>query len=162
MFRIDVHPAWENLNNTPRTLPIPVYAHPAYTSCGQSLYVATFCWLPRSRNKPIHPEEVLATKDRLTQPSSWAASFFLPCDSPGVGERGFGPVVTQLLQLIGTINTSMRSVRSILARGANPSVLNRHSRGLQPWRCHLATYHTPTFPTSYLHFPPTDPARSPV
>jgi hypothetical protein len=119
--------------------------------------VATFCWLPRSRNKLLHPEEVLATKDRLAQPSSWVASFFLPCDSPGVGERGFGPVVTQLLQLTGTINTSMRSVRSILARGANPSILNRHRRELQPWRCRLATYYTPTFPTSCLHFPPTDP-----
>jgi hypothetical protein len=27
-------------------------------------------------------------------------------------------------------------------------------RGLQPWRCRLATYHSPTFPTNGLHFPP--------
>jgi hypothetical protein len=45
------------------------------------------------------------------------ASFFLPCDSPGVGERDFDPVVTQLLQLTGSINTSIRSVHSILAYG---------------------------------------------
>jgi hypothetical protein len=37
--------------------------------------------------------------------------------------------------------------------GANPSVLNRHRRGLQPWRCQLSTYHSLTFPISYLHFP---------
>jgi hypothetical protein len=30
--------------------------------------------------------------------------------------------------------------------GANPSVLNRHKRGLQPWRYRLATSHSPTFP----------------
>jgi hypothetical protein len=45
------------------------------------------------------------------------------------------------------INSSMQSVRSILARGANPSVLNRHRWGLQPWRCRLATNHSSTFPT---------------
>jgi hypothetical protein len=37
--------------------------------------------------------------------------------------------------------------------GANPSVLNQHRWGLQPWRCRLATYHYPTFPTNCLHFP---------
>jgi hypothetical protein len=36
---------------------------------------------------------------------------------------------------------------------ANPSVLNRHRRGLQPWRCWFATYHSLTFPISCLHFP---------
>jgi hypothetical protein len=45
---------------------------------------------------PLHPEEVLATEDRLTQPSSWVTSFPLPHDSLGVGERGFSQVVTQL------------------------------------------------------------------
>jgi hypothetical protein len=30
---------------------------------------------------------------------------------------------------------------------ANPSVLNRHKRGLQPWRCRLFTSHSPPFPT---------------
>jgi hypothetical protein len=37
--------------------------------------------------KPLHPEEVLTIKDRLTQPLSWVASFFLLCDSSEVGER---------------------------------------------------------------------------
>jgi hypothetical protein len=56
--------------------------------------------------------------------------------------------------------TSMRSVCSILARGANPSVLNRHRRGLQPWRYRLSTYHSPTFSTDGLPFPPKGPAQS--
>jgi hypothetical protein len=42
------------------------------------------------------------------------------------------------------------------------SVLNQHRRGLQPWRCHHATSHSPTFPNDGLQFPPTGPARSPA
>jgi hypothetical protein len=45
-----------------------------------------------------------------------------------------------------------RYVQYLLAR-ANPSVLNWHRRGLQPWRCRLVTYYCPTFPTSCVHFP---------
>jgi hypothetical protein len=45
-----------------------------------------------------------------------------------------------------------RYVQYLLAR-ATPSVINRHKRGLQPWRCWLATYHSPTFSISCLHFP---------
>jgi hypothetical protein len=41
--------------------------------------------------------------------------------------------------------------------GANRTVLNRHRRGLQPWRCRLSMYHSPTFPTIYLPFPLVDP-----
>jgi hypothetical protein len=81
---------------------------------------ATFRGSPRGRNMPLHPKKVLTTKDRLAQSSSWVASFFLTCDSPEVGERHFGPVVTQLLQLTGPINISMRSICSILARGTQP------------------------------------------
>jgi hypothetical protein len=33
-----------------------------------------------------------------------------------------------------------------LLTGSNPSVLNRHRRGLQPWRCRHSTSHSPTFP----------------
>jgi hypothetical protein len=49
-----------------------------------------------------------------------------------------------------------------LLAGVNPSVFNRHRWGLQPWRCRFVTYHSPTFPTSCLYFPPKGPTRSPV
>jgi hypothetical protein len=111
-------------------------------------FMRWFCY-----NRPLHPEEVLTTKDRPTQPSSWVASFTLPCDNPGVGERGFGPMVTQLLQLTRPRSPVCDRYVQYLLAGANPSVLNRHRRGLQPWRCRLATYHSPTFPTNCLHFP---------
>jgi hypothetical protein len=51
-----------------------------------------------------------------------------------------------------------RYVQYLLA-GANPSVLNRYQRGLQPWRCRLYTYHSSTFPTDGLHFPPKSPTQ---
>jgi hypothetical protein len=131
VIQIDVRPAGENLTNTPRTLPTPVHAHPSYASYGQSPYVTTFHWLSQSRNKPLHSEEVLAIKDRLTQPSSWVASFLLTCDSPGVEERSFSLMVTQLPQLTGPISPACDRYVQYLLTGANPSVLNRHMRGLQ-------------------------------
>jgi hypothetical protein len=80
---------------------------------------------------PLHLGEVLATKDKLARPSSWVTSFPLPHDSLGVGERGFGQVVTQLHQLTGHIILACdRYVQYLLTR-ANPSVLNRHRRELQ-------------------------------
>jgi hypothetical protein len=54
-----------------------------------------------------------------------------------------------------------RYVQFLLA-GANPAVLNRHRRGLHPLSCRLSTYHSPTIPSSCLHFPPMSSARSPV
>jgi hypothetical protein len=153
VIRINVHHAGENPNNTSCMLPTPVHARPTYAFYGQSPYVTTFHWLPRSRNKPLHPKEVLTTKDRLAQPSSWVASFFIPCDNPRVGERSFGPMVIQLFQLTGLISPASDRYIQYLLMGANLLVLNRHRRGLQPWRCRLATYHSSTFPTSCLHFP---------
>jgi hypothetical protein len=133
--------------NTPRTLPTPVRARPTYAFCGQSLYATTFYWLPRSRNIPLHPKKVLTTKDRLTQPSSLVVSFFLPCDRPVVGERGFSPMVTQLHQFTGPISPACDRYVKYLLTGANPSVINRHRWGIQPWRCRLATYPIPDLPS---------------
>jgi hypothetical protein len=72
----------------------------------------------------------------------------LPHDSLGVGERGFGQVVTQLHQLIGPITPACDWYVQYLLTGTNPLVLNRHRRGLQPWRCWVSTHHSPTFLTN--------------
>jgi hypothetical protein len=122
--------------------------------------VTTFHWLPRSRNMPLHLEEVLTTKDRLAQPSSWVTSFLLPCDSPGVGERGFIPMVTQLHQLTGLISPACDRYVQYLLVGANRTVLNRHRRGLQPWRYRLVTYPLPDLPNQLSLLSPNGPARS--
>jgi hypothetical protein len=103
--------------NTSRMFFTLVHAHLAYAFCGQSPYVTTFHWLPRSRNRPLHPEGVLATKYRLPQPSSLVTSFLLPCDSLGVGER---EVSTQWLHsyisLLGSYHQHATG-RSILVHG---------------------------------------------
>jgi hypothetical protein len=101
---------------------------------------------PMKLKQTLHPEEVLATKDRLAQPSSWVASFLLPCDNPGVGERGFSPMVTQLHHLTGPISPACDWYVQYLLAGVNPLVLNRHRRGLQPWKCQLTTYPLPDLP----------------
>jgi hypothetical protein len=95
---------------------------------------------------PLHLKEVLATKDRLAQPSSWVTSFLLPCDNPRVGERDFGPMITQLHQLTGLISPACDRYVQYLFTGANWTVLNRHRWGLQPWRCRLATSPLPDLP----------------
>jgi hypothetical protein len=46
--------------------------------------------------------------------------------------------------------------------GANRMVLNRHRRGLQPWRCRLATYPLPDLPIQLSPLSPSGPARSPI
>jgi hypothetical protein len=132
-----------------------------YAFYGQSPYVTIFHWLPRSRNRALHPEKVLITKDRLAQSSSWVASFFLPCDSPVVGERNFGPLVTQLHQFTGSISpTCDRYVQYFLA-GANPSVLNRHRQEVQPFRCRLGTYPLLDLSIQLSPFPPNGPPGLP-
>jgi hypothetical protein len=63
-------------------------------------------------------------------------------------------------RLTGPISPIWDRYVQYLLTGANPLVLNQHRRGLQPWRCRLATSHSPIFPTDCLHFPPKGPARS--
>jgi hypothetical protein len=65
-------------------------------------------------------------------------------------------------RLIRPISPACDRYIQYLLVGANPSVLNWHRWGLQPWRCRFTTYHSSTFPTSCLHFSPKGPARSPV
>jgi hypothetical protein len=129
-----------------RMLPTPVHARPAYAFYEQFPYVTTFHWLPRSQNMPLHPEEVLASKDRLAQPLSWVTLFLLPCDNPGVGERGFSRMIIQLHQhAIGTFNTCSRGPthRSLIDTGGG---YNLGGAG-------LPHTHSLTFPISCLHFP---------
>jgi hypothetical protein len=54
-----------------------------------------------------------------------------------------------------------RYVQYLLVR-ANRTVLNRHRRGLQPWRCWLVTYPLPDLPNQLSPLSPNCPAQSPV
>jgi hypothetical protein len=73
---------------------------------------------------PLHPEEVLAIKDRLVWPSPWVTSFFHPHNRLGVGERGFSQGVTLPHQLTGTITPAYDRYIQYLFVGANPPILN--------------------------------------
>jgi hypothetical protein len=81
------------------------------------------------------------------------ASFLLPCDNPRVGERGFGPMVTQLHQLTGLISAACDRYVQYLLAGANQTVLNQHRRGYNLGGAGLPHTHSSTFPTSCLRFP---------
>jgi hypothetical protein len=61
-------------------------------------------------------------------------------------------LLTMATKLTGPISPTCDWYIQYFLVGANPSVLNQHRRGLQPWRCRLATYHSLIFPTSCLHF----------
>jgi hypothetical protein len=65
-------------------------------------------------------------------------------------------------RLTGPISLAWDRYIQYFLVGANPLVLNRHRRGLQPWKCRLS-YRTP-WPSQpmVLHFPPKGSARSQV
>jgi molybdopterin-guanine dinucleotide biosynthesis protein A len=81
---------------------------------------------------PLHPEEALVIKDELARPSSQATSFFLPYDSPGVGEKYFSQVVTQLHQLTRLISPACDRYIQYLLAGATHRSLTNTGGGLQP------------------------------
>jgi hypothetical protein len=94
--------------------------------------VATFrLVLTRSKQAPT-PEEILATADRLAQPSPRVTSSFLPHDRLSVGERGFGKVVTQLHRLTGSIYQHVNGTFNTCSRGPTHRSLTDTGGGLQP------------------------------
>jgi hypothetical protein len=67
----------------------------------------------------------------------------------------------QATRFTGSISpTCDRYVQYLLMR-ANRTVLNRHRRWLQPWRCRLATYPLPDLPNQLSPLSPSGPVRSP-
>jgi hypothetical protein len=108
-------------------------------------------------------EEGLPTQSIARRPFDlWVRTQLLSHNSQwGSGEKTslYWQLATRLTG--HTSPTHDRYVQYKLTR-ANPSVLNRHRRGLQPWSHRFSTYHYPTFPTDGLPFPPMGPAQSPV
>jgi hypothetical protein len=67
----------------------------------------------------------------------------------------------QATRFTGTISPTCDRYVQYLLMGANRMVLNRHRRGLQPWRCQLTTYPLPDLPNQLSPLSPSDPVRSP-
>jgi hypothetical protein len=164
MIWIDVHPAGENPTNTTCTLPTPVHVCLAYTFCGRSLYVATFHEAPTNLDRShCSWEKGLPTQFTarwLTDPLvriqllSWTSQW----------SRGRKPSPWQwpTTRFTGPISPAYDRYVQYLLTGANQTILNRHRRGLQPWRCRLAIYPLPDFPNQVSPLSPSGPARSPI
>jgi hypothetical protein len=99
-------------------------------------------------------EEVLPTQSIARR---WPIRGSVPSFSPKPANEAVGakPNIYQRLatRLTGSISVVCDRYVQYLLAGANRTVLNRPRQGLQPWRCHFSTYHSPTFPTSCLPFP---------
>jgi hypothetical protein len=162
-IRIDVHPAGENPTNTTRTLPTPVHIRPAYASCGRSLYMATFREAPIDLDRSQCSQEkglpTQSTARQLTDP--WVRTQLLSQTSQW--SRGHKPSSWRwsTTRFTGPISPACDRYVQYLLMGANQTVLNRHRRRLQPWRCWLATYPLPNLPNQLSPLSPSGLTRSP-
>jgi hypothetical protein len=163
-IRIDVHPTGKYPTNTSCTLPTPVHVCPVYTSCGQSPYVITFHESSTELSRPTAPKKKSSRHN--PQRVDWSIYGSVPSFSPEPTneEVEAKPSIYRrpTTRLTGSISLACGRYVQYLLTGVNPSIFNRHRRGLQSWRCRLSTYHSPTFPTSCLPLTPKGPFRSPV
>jgi hypothetical protein len=154
-IRIDVHPVGENPTNTTCTLSMPVHIRSAYASCGWSPYMATFHEAPIdldrshcSREKRLSAQSIA---HRLTDP--WVRTQLLSWASQW--RRGHKPSSWRwpTTRFTGPISSSCDWYIQYLLMGANRTVPNRHRWGYNHGGPSLPDTHSPTFPTSYPHFP---------
>jgi hypothetical protein len=151
-----IHPVGENLINTTRTLSTPVHICPRYASYGQSPYVVTFHESSTNLNgSPCSQEKRLLTQSTARWLTDlWVRTQFLSQANQWSSRLKPSFCWWQATRLTGPISPVCDRYVTHLLMGANPSVLNRHRRGLQPCRCRLAnTTPRPSHPT-VLHFPP--------
>jgi hypothetical protein len=154
VIRIDIHSTEENPTNTTRTLSTPVHVCTAYASYGRSPYVATF----RETSTDLDRSHCSREKGLLTQSTVrrltdlWVHTQLLCRANQWSRGRKSSSWRWPTTRFIGPISPSCDRYVQYFLTGANSSVLNRHKRRLQPWRCRLSTYHSSTFPTSYLPF----------
>jgi hypothetical protein len=66
-----------------------------------------------------------------------------------------------ITRLTGSISSARDGYVQYLLVGANRTVLNRHSRELQPWRCRLATYPLSHLSNQLSSLSPSGPVRYP-
>jgi hypothetical protein len=126
------------------------------------VHVGKLSLVPVRMNHATTPKRSLGDQ-RLTNPITALGHLILspswqPCSR---GERFWPSGYTATLAYWAHISACDWYVQCLLT-GANLLILHRHRWELQPWRCQLSTYHSPTFPTNGLHFPPKGPARSQV
>ena len=129
-------------------------------SCGP--HIATFHTVV-NRFEQIHctREEGLPTQSTARRPSDpRVRTQLLSHKQPKSSGEKSTPVDKLTTRLTGPISPACDRYVQYLLVGANRTVLNRHRRGLQPWRCRLATYPLPDLPNQLSPLSPNGPARS--
>jgi hypothetical protein len=131
--------------NTTSTLPTPVHVCLVYASYRRSPYVATFHAIV-DRFERVHctREEGLPTQSttrRLTDP--WVHTQLLSHNSQWSSEKKSSFCRQPTTRLTRPISPACDQYVQYLLAEATRTVLNQPRRGLQPWRCQLATYPLP-------------------
>jgi hypothetical protein len=86
-------------------------------------------------------EERLPTQSTAHRPSNpWVCTQLLSHNSQRSSGKKSSFCWQPTTRLTEPISPACDRYVQYLLVGANPSVLNRHRRGLQPWRCRLAMY----------------------
>jgi hypothetical protein len=123
------------------TLPMLVHVCHLYTSCKQSPYVKTFHGFI-NKVEWIHCSQEIGTPNYILSTSADQIADSHPISlltaTKAVGKamgKSQASVDNQLHRCIGPISPACDQYIQYLLVGINPSVLNRHRRGLQPWRC---------------------------
>jgi hypothetical protein len=135
-------------------LPTSVHVWSTYASCGWFPYVATFHEPPTELDGVTAPEKNGSRHN--SQHADWPirGSVSVSLSSQPMKQwRKSNIHQQQATRFTGSISPACDWYVQYLLMGANRMILNRHRRGLQPWRCRFATYPLPTFPTSCLPFP---------
>jgi hypothetical protein len=104
-------------------------------------------------------EEGLPTQSTARR---WPIHGSVPSFSPELANEAVGakPIIYRrpATRLTSPISPTCDWYIQYLLVWANRTVVNRHRRGLEPWRCRLSMYHSPTFPISCLPFPLVAPS----
>jgi hypothetical protein len=126
-----------------------VHVHHTYAFHGQCQYVATL-------HANLTELDIFTTLEKKCSRLHLSAQLSGPRDPPQFLSQhnhwssALKPNICWWTGYIGLLGTYLQHVISMFntcSQGANPSVLNRHRWGLQPWRRRLSTTHSPPFLT---------------
>jgi hypothetical protein len=110
---------------------------------------------------PLHPRrrapDTIYSTTAIRSAGPYLASLPQPSKSSGEKSSSCWQPTTRLT---GPISPTCDRYVQYLLTEANRTVLNRHRRGIQPWRCQLSTYPRPNLPNQLSPLSPNGPARS--
>jgi hypothetical protein len=160
---IDVHPAGENLTNTPRTISTPVHVRLTYASCGQSLYMATFHTNPTELDRFTAPEKKwsrLRLPARLSGP--WDPPQFLSQHNHWSSALKPNICRQQATRFTGPISPACDRTFNTCSRVPNPRSLTDTDGGYHIENLKIATTLSPPFPSKGSTDPPNGPTQSQI